>query len=147
MIAKEDEAARTSVNERRFAEGMERAQEMEETAEYAAFVEKFVPKKTTDECYTPALVYEAVRGWAIERYGLQGREIVRPFYPGGDYEHEEYPEGCVVIDNPPFSIISKICAFYQKKGNCIFPVRAGKNAVFGGERETQVRVLRRENHV
>ena len=114
MIEKENEAARASLNERRFAEGMERAREMEETAEYAAFVEKFIPKKTTDECYTPALVYEAVRGWAIERYGLQGREIVRPFYPGGDYEHEEYHEGCVVIDNPPFSMISKICAFYQK---------------------------------
>ncbi len=147
MIAKEDEAARESVNERRFTEGMERAREMEETAEYAAFVEKFVPKKTTDECYTPELVYEAVRGWAVERYDLQGREIVRPFYPGGDYEHAEYPEGCVVIDNPPFSIISKICAYYQKKGNCILPVCTGKNAVFGGERETQVRVLRRENHV
>lgn len=114
MNAKEDGAARESVNERRFAEGMERAREMEETAEYAAFVEKFVPKKTTDECYTPALVYEAVRGWAVERYGLQGREIVRPFYPGGDYERAEYPAGCVVIDNPPFSMISKICAFYQK---------------------------------
>ena len=114
MIEKENEAARASLNERRFAEGMERAREMEETAEYAAFVEKFIPKKTTDECYTPALVYEAVRGWAIERYGLQGREIVRPFYPGGDYEHEEYHEGCVVIDNPPFSMLSKICAFYQK---------------------------------
>lgn len=147
MIEKENEAARESVNERRFAEGMERAREMEETAEYAAFVEKFVPKKTTDECYTPALVYEAVRGWAVERYGLQGREIVRPFYPGGDYERAEYPAGCVVIDNPPFSMISKICAFYQKKRNSVLSVRAGKNAVFGGKRKAQVRVLRRENHV
>lgn len=133
--------------EERFRTGMNRADEMETTAEYEAFVEKFTPKKTTDECYTPALVYEAVRGWAVERYGLQGREIVRPFYPGGDYEHAEYPEGCVVIDNPPFSILSKICAFYQKKRNSVLPVCAGENAVFGGERETQVRVLRRENHV
>lgn len=39
---------------------------------------------------------------------------MRPFYPGGDYERAEYPAGCVVIDNPPFSMISKICAFYQK---------------------------------
>ena len=35
MIEKEEEAARESMNERRFTEGMARAQEMEETAEYA----------------------------------------------------------------------------------------------------------------
>lgn len=115
MNAKEDGAARESVNERRFAEGMERAREMEETAEYAAFVEKFVPRKTTDECYTPRAVYDVVKNWAVERYDLQGREIVRPFYPGGDYENMEYPEGCVVIDNPPFSMISKITNFYWER--------------------------------
>lgn len=114
MTAERDAMENENTTEERFRAGMSRADEMENTAEYEAFVEKFVPKKTTDECYTPALVYEAVRGWAIERYGLQGREIVRPFYPGGDYEREEYPAGCVVIDNPPFSMISKICAFYQK---------------------------------
>ena len=113
-MAERDAMENENAAEERFCAGMNRADEMENTAEYEAFVEKFVPKKTTDECYTPALVYEAVRGWAIERYGLQGREIVRPFYPGGDYEREEYPAGCVVIDNPPFSMISKICAFYQK---------------------------------
>ena len=60
--------------------------EAEETAEYKAFVEKFKPKKTTDDCYTPENVYEAVRDWAVQEYGLEGREIVRPFWPGGDYE-------------------------------------------------------------
>lgn len=39
--------------------------------------------------------------------------MVRPFYPGGDYERFDYSDGAVVIDNPPFSILSKICAFYQ----------------------------------
>lgn len=29
-------------------------------SEYDAFVEKFKPKKTTDDCYTPANVYDAV---------------------------------------------------------------------------------------
>ena len=115
MNTKEDEAARESVSERRFSEGMAREQEMEETAEYAAFVEKFVPKKTTDECYTPQAIYDVVKEWAVERYNLQGREIVRPFYPGGDYELAEYTDGCVVIDNPPFSILSKICNYYQEK--------------------------------
>ena len=90
--------------------------EAEETAEYRAFVEKFKPKKTTDDCYTPENVYEAVRDWAVQEYGLQGREIVRPFWPGGDYERYEYPAGCVVIDNPPFSILSKICGFYDAHG-------------------------------
>ena len=90
--------------------------EAEETAEYRSFVEKFKPKKTTDDCYTPENVYEAVRDWAVQEYGLEGREIVRPFWPGGDYEHYDYQAGCVVIDNPPFSILSKICRFYDARG-------------------------------
>lgn len=97
-------------------EGQISMMEAEETAEYKAFVEKFKPKKTTDDCYTPENVYEAVRDWAVQEYGLDGREIVRPFWPGGDYERYEYPEGCVVIDNPPFSILSKICRFYDARG-------------------------------
>lgn len=85
--------------------------------EYGAFVEKFKPKKTTDDCYTPPNVYEAILGWVRREYGLsEDVPIVRPFWPGGDYEREEYPEGCVVVDNPPFSIISKICADYKRAG-------------------------------
>lgn len=83
---------------------------------YKEFVEKFKPKKTTDDCYTPPLVYEAVRSWAVKEYGWEGREIVRPFYPGGDYENYDYPEDCVVIDNPPFSTISQIARFFNEKG-------------------------------
>lgn len=79
---------------------------------YEDFVEKFKPKKTTDDCYTPPLVYETVKEWACEKYGISPDKIVRPFYPGGDYEHADYPDGCVVLDNPPFSILSKICEFY-----------------------------------
>ena len=80
--------------------------------EYEAFVEKFKPKKTTDDCYTPPLVYEAVKKWAVSEYGIDPDKIVRPFYPGGDYENFDYSGGKVVLDNPPFSILSKICAFY-----------------------------------
>jgi hypothetical protein len=29
--------------------------------EYEAFVDKFKPKKTTDDCYTPPDVYDTVR--------------------------------------------------------------------------------------
>ena len=83
---------------------------------YKEFVEKFKPKKTTDDCYTPDAVYETVKNWAVKEYHLDGREIVRPFWPGGDYENFKYPDGCVVIDNPPFSILSKIKAFYAERG-------------------------------
>ena len=88
--------------------------------DYDAFIGKFKPKKTTDDCYTPPAVYEAVRGWVVGRCGLQGRRIVRPFYPGGDFEHYPYEEGDVVIDNPPFSILSKIARFYAAEGIAYF---------------------------
>ena len=37
---------------------------------YEEFVEKFKPKKTTDDCYTPPLVYDAVAEWVAKEYGL-----------------------------------------------------------------------------
>lgn len=80
--------------------------------DYDGFVEKFKPKKTTDDCYTPPAVYDAILGWLRENVDIEGREIVRPFYPGGDFERFEYPKRCVVVDNPPFSIIAKICRWY-----------------------------------
>lgn len=83
---------------------------------YEEFVEKFKPKLTTDDCYTPPEVYEAVKSWAIKEYKLEDREIVRPFYPGGDYEHFTYNDNAAVIDNPPFSILSKIIDFYLERG-------------------------------
>ena len=79
--------------------------------EYQAFVDKFKPKKTTDDCYTPPLIYETVKDWACKKYGIDPKNIVRPFYPGGDYEHFAYPDECVVLDNPPFSILSKYANF------------------------------------
>ncbi len=85
-------------------------------SEYEAWLSKFETKKTTDDCYTPAAVYEAVKGWAVEEYKLEGRKILRPFYPGGDYESVDYQNGDVVLDNPPFSIITKIVRFYESKG-------------------------------
>lgn len=77
---------------------------------------KFKPKKTTDDCYTPPAVYEVIKDWAVKEYRLEGKKILRPFYPGGDYENFSYSENSVVIDNPPFSILSKIIDFYLKKG-------------------------------
>ncbi len=83
--------------------------------DYLGFVEKFQPKKTTDDCYTPGPVYDAVLAWAAREYGIGG-QVVRPFYPNGNYEAFDYPEGCVVVDNPPFSILAQIVRFYQERG-------------------------------
>lgn len=79
--------------------------------DYDGFVEKFKPKKTTDDCYTPPLVYEAVADWVSNQYHLDRNCFCRPFYPGGDYETEDY-SGKIVVDNPPFSILSKIVKWY-----------------------------------
>ena len=90
--------------------------ETESSEEYEEFVEKFKPKLTTDDVYTPDLVYDAIKGWALDHYDLHGAKVVRPFYPGADYKSADYPDGCVVIDNPPFSILSEICRWYVDQG-------------------------------
>ena len=85
-------------------------------AEYHAFVDKFKPKKTTDDCYTPDIVYKAVADWVAQEYGKDKSLFIRPFWPEADYRDMEYPAGCVVVDNPPFSIIAEIIKYYQHKG-------------------------------
>ena len=80
--------------------------------EYKAFVDKFKPKKTTDDCYTPPDVFDAVVKWVCKEYDITEEQIVRPFWPGGDYERYPYKETDVVLDNPPFSIITQIVKFY-----------------------------------
>ena len=84
--------------------------------DYEGFVEKFKPKKTTDDCFTPPEIYAVVLDYVRERFGIDEADVVRPFWPGGDYESLEYPEGCCVVDNPPFSKLSKIQSFYLERG-------------------------------
>ena len=85
--------------------------------DYEKFISKFKAAKTTDDCYTPQPIYEAVVDYVFEKAQLpEDTVIVRPFRPGGDYTAEEYPEGSVVIDNPPFSILAKILRFYVARG-------------------------------
>ncbi len=83
-------------------------------------MDKFKPKKTTDDCYTPPEVMEVVNSYVERRWGIDRSRFVRPFFPGGDYEHEDYPDGCVVVDNPPFSILSKIKRFFEVEGIAYF---------------------------
>ena len=84
--------------------------------EYNAFLKKFDAKKTTDDCYTPEYVYDAVAAWVETEYGVRRADFVRPFYPGGDYKKYPYQDGCVVVDNPPFSLFSEIVGFYAEQG-------------------------------
>ena len=84
--------------------------------EYNDFLDKFEAKKTTDDCYTPDYVYDAVAEWVGKEYGVHRSDFVRPFYPGGDYQRFSYPDKCVVVDNPPFSIFSQIITFYVEHG-------------------------------
>lgn len=78
---------------------------------YKDFVDKFKQKHTTDDCFTPDLVYDVVKNYVIDKFNIDKSSIVRPFWPGGDYEHDNYINK-VVVDNPPFSIITKIVNFY-----------------------------------
>ena len=84
--------------------------------DYEAFVAKFERKRTSDDCYTPPEVYDIVRSWIGEQVDLRGAQIVRPFWPDTDYKQVEYPAGCVVVDNPPFSRFVEIVRWYLDRG-------------------------------
>ena len=109
----EDEIRR---KEAEFRQRMEAGEDLSEDEDYLAFLDKFKGKKTTDDCYTPEVVYEAVAKWVEDTYHVSRKAFVRPFYPGGDYKAYKYPKGCVVVDNPPFSILAEILVFYREAG-------------------------------
>lgn len=48
---------------------------------YEYFVKKFKPKKTTDDCYTPSLVYEAISDWVANEYNLDKSTFAVRFIP------------------------------------------------------------------
>ncbi len=90
------------------------------------------PPKAADNCLTPPPVYDAVLAWAKQHLNIADRPIVRPFCPGGNYKRFDYPEGCIVVDNPPFSIFAKIVDFYIDRGisfllfaPALMPIRPG----------------------
>ena len=84
--------------------------------DYNEFLDKFEAKKTTDDCYTPQNIYEAIAEWVEKEYSVNKAHFQRPFKPGGDYQKEKYPSGCIVVDNPPFSILAEIIRWYTEKG-------------------------------
>ena len=99
-----------------FKERIQAGELREDSEEYQEFLEKFKLKKTTDDCYTPELVYNAVAEFVEMRYNLSRVNFVRPFYPGGDYQREKYKKTDVIVDNPPFSILAEILQFFNKNG-------------------------------
>ena len=99
-----------------FHDRMEAGELSEDSEEYQEFLSKFEAKKTTDDCYTPPNVYEVVADYVAEHYGVDKNNFMRPFVPNGDYKKEKYTEKTIVVDNPPFSIISEICRWYQERG-------------------------------
>lgn len=79
---------------------------------YDNFVEKFRP--STDDCMTPPEIKEEIRSFFRAEFSISEPDV-DPFYPGGDYQSENY-DGVVVIANPPFSCLAKIVDWYLAHG-------------------------------
>ena len=90
--------------------------DLESDERHEAFLDKFRTHVTTDDCLTPPEIYDVVADYVAARYAIARERFVRPFWPGRDYTREDYPEGCVVVDNPPFSILGKILDTYLDHG-------------------------------
>ena len=83
--------------------------------EYLDWLQKFEKRNTSDDTFTPPAVYDIVLDYVNQHIlNLDDLTVERPFYPDGDYQAhaQNYDENTVVIDNPPFSILSKIIDFY-----------------------------------
>lgn len=118
---------------------IEGAKRQEGNEEYNAFLEKFEEAKTTDDCYTPPNIYEAVAEWVAKEYNLDRASFIRPFYPGGDYQKEDYT-GKIVVDNPPFSILAEIEKWYNDRGIKYFLFSPNTSVLQGGRRACAVGV-------
>lgn len=67
-----------------------------------------------DENYTPDAIYNIIKNRILELWPEYTDKIIRPFWPGADYTKVDYPEGCLVLDNPPFSINQQIAEYYKQ---------------------------------
>ena len=114
LAEEEQEQEDFETRKKEFEERMASGELSEDSEEYQEFIEKFEQKKTTDDCYTPEPVYNAVMEFVEDRYKVSRHDFVRPFYPGGDYQAYKYKKTDIVVDNPPFSIIAEILKFYAE---------------------------------
>ena len=113
-IVNNTEFEELEIKKREFEERMASGELSDDSEEYQEFLKKFEAKKTTDDCYTPSLVYDAVADYVSQKYGVAKKNFVRPFVPQGDYQAEKYKISDVVVDNPPFSILSEIIKYYTE---------------------------------
>ena len=118
MDGEEDEDDEETIRrkKREFEERMAAGELSDDDPEYQEFLKKFELKKTTDDCYTPPVVYDALAEWVAKEYNVDKKNFVRPFYPNGDYQSEKYKRSDIVVDNPPFSIMAEILKFYHERG-------------------------------
>lgn len=95
---------------------------------YEQFIAKFNKEyiKTTDDCNTPKEIWEIVKEYVQVVYNIKEEDIIRPFYPGGNYKEEDYTNA-VVVDNPPFSIIKEIITFYEERNIKYFLFADGRS--------------------
>lgn len=99
--------------------------------DYESYVAKFQGKeKTTDDTFTPPDVFEAVVKYVGEVYDLSGKEILRPFYPGGDYENAEYPSGGGSDRQSAVFDVYEDMPIFLGKGDSVFYIRAGAHNSF-----------------
>jgi hypothetical protein len=109
-----DNTAETDRKREEFRARMAAGEITEDEEEYKEFVAKFEVKHTTDDCYTPEVVYDAVADWVAQTYGVSRSRFKRPFVPGGNYQQEHYAPDDIVVDNPPFSIMAEILRWYNE---------------------------------
>lgn len=84
-----------------------------DTQSYDDFIKKFRPINGSDECYTPIPVFECVYNYVRELFPqFNNMENLRPFKPNGNFLKENYTNK-IVIDNPPFTILSNIIQYYK----------------------------------
>lgn len=87
-----------------------------ESKTYEAFCDKFKVKENvnkSDECYTPPTIFEYVYSYVRELFPqYNSYENLRPFKPNDNFIAENYTNK-IVIDNPPFSFLTKIVKWYQ----------------------------------
>ena len=69
------------------------------------------------------------------------RDILFCLMDAGDYKAFPYPDGAVVIDNPPFSILASICTLYLEHGISFF-LFAPSLTCFSGRK-----VFKQMNHI
>ena len=86
-----DDEAEIRRKEEEFRRRMEAGENLSEDEEYLEFLEKFKARKTTDDCYTPEVVYNAVVNWLENEYHVKRKDFVRPFYPAATTRRRNTP--------------------------------------------------------